>query len=593
MTRRIFFKLVLIVVSLLALAGFGAQYLVSNAIADNLRLELQRSLGDKTRLTQLLLTSIPSEQYSVVVGDLSWRSDARVTVINRAGEVLAESDADVEEMENHAARPEFIEALAGREGVSFRFSNTVGEEMLYYALPLPNGAVRLALPLSEIDVRIGEARNRIFVGLALALAPTLVLALWLSRRVSWRMSSIIGYSRRLAEGDFQAKVPEAGSGELGELSEALGTTAGQLRSMFEQLQDERSRFAAAVNGIGEGILVADRKLRIVLFNPAMEQMLPGSPVFKGASLRDWNDEELPRLFIQVLETGEPISVDVELEETQRTWKVSCAPILSRKGKVQAVVAVFYDITELERVDRMRKDFVINVSHELRTPLAAIQGYAETLLDGAIDEPGTNRRFMKILWQNAERLAQLTADLMTLSQIEVNTREFSFTPHLITELVDDAVKSIVVITDKKVITIEVDLPDQDVVIECDSGAIHQVLNNLLDNAAKYTPEGGKMWTGARTLETGQVEFYVRDTGIGIAAEHIPRLFERFYRIDKARSRELGGTGLGLAIVKHLVQAHQGSLRVESEPGVGSTFFFTLPIAASPEPASIDGRQQPLF
>ena len=593
MTRRIFFKLVLIVVSLLALAGFGAQHLVSNAIAENLRLELQRSLSDKTRLTQRVLSVIPSAQYRNVVEDLSSRSDARVTVIDRSGEVLAESDANVDEMENHAERPEFIDALAGRDGVSYRFSNTVGEEMLYYALPMPDGAVRLALPLSEIDDRIREARNQIFVGLALALAPTVILALWLARRVSWHLSSIIGYSRRLAEGDFQAKLPAVGSGELGELSETLGTTAGQLRSMFEQLQEERSRFAAAVNGIGEGILVADRKLRIVLFNPAMEQMLPRAPVFKGASLKDWNDEEVAHLFSQVLDTGEPVSVDIELEETHRSWKVSCAPILSRKGKVQAVVAVFYDITELERVDRMRKDFVINVSHELRTPLAAIQGYAETLLDGAIDEPGTNRRFMKILWQNAERLAQLTADLMTLSQIEVNTREFSFTPHSITELLDDAVKSIVMITDKKGITIEVDPPEQDVVIACDSGAIHQVLNNLLDNAAKYTPEGGKMWTGARALEGGHVEFYVRDTGIGISAEHIPRLFERFYRIDKARSRELGGTGLGLAIVKHLVLSHQGSVRVESEPGVGSTFFFSLPVVASPEAVPLDGRQQALF
>jgi len=593
MTRRIFFKLIATVVSLLALAGFGAQYLVSNAIAENLRSELQRSLGDKARLTQRVFADVSSDEYASVVDDLSARSEARVTVIDRSGNVLAESDADASEMENHAERPEFIEALAGREGVSSRFSNTVGEEMLYFALPMQDGAVRLALPLSEINVRVSAARRQILIGLALALAPTLILALWMARRVSWRMSSIIGYSRRLAEGDFQAKLPEISSGELGELAETLGTTAGQLRSMFEQLQEERSRFAAAVNGIGEGILVADRKLRVVLFNPAMEQMLPGAPVFKGASLKDWHDEEVPQLFSQVLESGEPLSVDVELDETQRSWKISCAPILSRKGKVQAVVAVFYDITELERVDRMRKDFVINVSHELRTPLAAIQGYAETLLDGAIDEPGTNRRFMKILWQNAERLAQLTADLMTLSQIEVNTREFSFTPHSVTELLDDAVSSIVMITDKKKISIEVEPPAEDVVIECDSGAIHQVLNNLLDNAAKYTPEGGKLWTGARAVEGGQVEFFVRDTGIGIAAEHIPRLFERFYRIDKARSRELGGTGLGLAICKHLVLSHHGSVRVESEPGVGSTFFFTLPVHAPAEPVNLDMRQQALF
>ena len=244
-----------------------------------------------------------------------------------------------------------------------------------------------------------------------------------------------------------------------------------------------------------------------------------------------------------------------------------------------MVAVFYDITELERLDRMRKDFVINVSHELRTPLAAIQGYAETLLDGAIDEPGTNRRFMRILWQNAERLAQLTADLMTLSQIEVSTREFSFTPHAVRELLEQAADSNRAIAEKKSVTIEVTPVPDDLRVECDSGAIHQVLNNLLDNAIKYTPEGGTVTMGAGAAGE-RVEIHVRDTGVGIPAEHIPRLFERFYRVDKARSRELGGTGLGLAIVKHLVIAHLGSVRVESAVGKGSTFYFEFPVRRPP-------------
>jgi two-component system phosphate regulon sensor histidine kinase PhoR len=325
----------------------------------------------------------------------------------------------------------------------------------------------------------------------------------------------------------------------------------------------------------------------------MEQMFPSERLSIGMSLDQWSQQQISELFGQVLADGNSCSVDLTTETpVERSWKVSCAPISSAKGKVQAVVAVFYDITELERVDRMRKDFVINVSHELRTPLAAIQGYAETLLDGAIDEAETNRRFVKILWQNAERLAQLTSDLMTLSQIEVNAREFAFQPNSVQDLLVQATDSIRTLTEKKQIHVQVDAVPDALEVECDSGAIYQVMNNLLDNAAKYTPEGGLISVGARRLGH-EVEFYVRDTGIGITSEHIPRLFERFYRVDKARSRALGGTGLGLAIVKHLVLAHHGSVRVESQLGVGSTFYFRIPVAFVSHSNVIEARQGILF
>jgi two-component system phosphate regulon sensor histidine kinase PhoR len=318
---------------------------------------------------------------------------------------------------------------------------------------------------------------------------------------------------------------------------------------------------------------------LVLSNPAVEQMFPDADFTKGEPVEQWLPAEIPALFREVLESGEMLAVDVQIATpNQRSWKVSCTPILSKKGKVQAVAAVFYDITELERVDRMRKDFVINVSHELRTPLAAIQGYAETLLDGAIDDPSVNRRFVKIVWRNAERLAQLTADLMTLSQVEVNTREFHFSPHSVQELLEEAGDSISMILEKKSIALQIDCADPNLVVECDSGAIHQVLNNLLDNAAKYTPERGTIILRARQEGEG-VDFSVTDTGAGIAAEHMPRLFERFYRVDKARSRALGGTGLGLAIVKHLVLAHGGSVKVRSVLGDGTTFSFRLPLFAA--------------
>ncbi|MDA0206669.1 MAG: ATP-binding protein, partial [Acidobacteria bacterium] len=562
MTKRIFGKLILSIVLLLAIWGLGAEYLVSHITEHNLQQDQVVSLSEKTRLVRSFLDGVEEVDYPAVVDRLAVDANARITAIAADGSVIADSEADPATMENHAGRTEFREALAGREGVARRLSDTIGVEFLYVAIPMRDRAVRLALPLATIAVRGGEIRTQILWMMLLALVPSVLIAAWKSRSISSALSEIIGYSHRLAAGEFHAAVPQARGGELGELATQLQSAGKRLRGMFEQLQDERSRFAAAVNGIGEGILVADRRLALVLWNPAVEQMFPGADFTKGEAVEQWLPAEIPAIFRKVLESGEMLAVDVQIATpNQRSWKVSCTPILSKKGKVQAVAAVFHDITELELVDRVRKDFVINVSHELRTPLAAIQGYAETLLDGAIDDPTINRRFVKIVWQNAERLAQLTADLMTLSQVEVNTREFHFSPHSVGEILQEAGDSISMILEKKSVALEIDPVDPSLVVECDSGAIHQVLTNLLDNAAKYTPEKGTIVMRAEASGEG-VEFSVRDTGAGIAAEHIPRLFERFYRVDKARSRALGGTGLGLAIAKHLVLAHRGTIDVTS-------------------------------
>ena len=237
--------------------------------------------------------------------------------------------------------------------------------------------------------------------------------------------------------------------------------------------------------------------------------------------------------------------------------------------------------ELEKVERVRKDFVINVSHELRTPLASIQGYTETLIDGALDDPEHNMRFLGIIRHNAERLARLTEDLLNLSRVEQKRQKFEFQMHFVSELLRDAVDQVIPIAGKSRIRLEVEPVPSGTEAWCDDEAVSQILGNLLDNAIKYTPSGGKITLGASPID-GFVELYVRDTGIGIPAEDLPRLFERFYRVDKARSRELGGTGLGLSIVKHLVAAQNGAIRVESRVNQGSTFFFTLPaVELNPE------------
>ena len=247
-------------------------------------------------------------------------------------------------------------------------------------------------------------------------------------------------------------------------------------------------------------------------------------------------------------------------------------------------------TELEKLERVRKDFVINVSHELRTPLASIQGYTETLLDGAVHEPGLNVRFLGIIRQNAERLARLTGDLLTLSRIELGRHKFQFASYYVNRLIEDSVESVRLLAEKKSIRLQLELGPAESDVFCDSEAVHQILGNLLDNAIKYTPEGGAVYAGGAAPVDGIVKIWVRDTGPGIPADDLPQLFERFYRVDKARSRELGGTGLGLAIVKHLVRAQGGEVTVDSVVNKGSTFSFTLPVHDIGQPDETSAQSQ---
>ncbi len=586
MTKRIFVKLILALIGLLVVAALGVDYFVSRTVEANLRRVLEDGLKEEAQLAVAALRGRPAVSDPEVVDEIAEAAGARLTLIRSDGVVLVDSEADPATMENHSTRPEFVAALAGEVGVSTRFSATVGTEFLYVAIPREGGALRLALPLSEIRTRTEEARGRILRVTLVAFIPAVFLALWLAQRLSARLSQVMSFSRNLARGDFQTPVPAFAGGELGELSLTLQTTADRLRSMFEQLKEERSRFAAAVNGIGAGVLVVDVERRAIVCNPAMRRMFPNENLTVGDRPFTAAHGDITRLFDRVFSQATSDSVDLSVSEpVKRSWKVSCVPIGGATGRVQAAVAVFYDITELEETERVRRDFVTNVSHELRTPLASIQGYAETLLDGAVDDPQHNRRFLQIIRQNAERLAQLSSDLMTLSQIEVRARDFDFAPVAVTDLLTQASDSIRALTDRKRVSVRVEGLPVSTKVECDSDSLHQVLMNLLENAAKYSPEGGAITLGARR-DDDEVEFYVRDTGVGIPSDHIPRLFERFYRVDKARSRELGGTGLGLAIVKHLVLAHDGSVRVESEVGQGSTFYVRIPVQRSQRAVEVD-------
>jgi two-component system phosphate regulon sensor histidine kinase PhoR len=445
----------------------AVDYFATRVVESSYRQNLTRDLAEKGRIIALSLPRTPG-----ALSEVAHAAGGRLTVIGRDGHVVIDSEAEPAKMENHASRAEFIEALAGRIGSSTRHSATTGVDYLYVAIPIPDGALRLAAPLSEIQAQVNSIRGKMLAATAVGFLPAVLIAAFFARRISKRVGAIIAFAGELAKGNYRARLDSANKGELGILSMQLKEAGEHLQRAVEQLEREHS--------------------------------------------------------------------------------------------------------ELEKLERVRKDFVINVSHELRTPLASIQGYTETLMDGALEDHANNMRFLGIIRQNAERLASLTADLLTLSRIEMRRSELDLASYRASELLTEVVETVFPIARKKQLRLEQQFSPEVDSVYCDAEAVHQILINLLDNAMKYTPDGGVITVGTRRPGPSSVEIFVKDTGVGIPAEDVPRLFERFYRVDKARSRELGGTGLGLSIVKHLVLAQGGEVHVKSGLNEGSTFSFTLPV-----------------
>lgn len=474
MTARIFVKLIFAVLCILVVAMIAVDFFASRFVEENYVQSMKTDLGDKARMVSAMLRRPENLASRALLGDVGRALGGRLTVIDRSGRVVSDSEARPETMANHSDRPEVIQALAGHQGSAIRASTTLGIPFLYVAIPMDQNVLRLAVPIARVHSGVNSVRRQMLAAVAVGFIPAILLTALIARYVSSRLGKIIEYAGKLAEGHFEMRIPKPGSDELGILGSKLNETGEKLQHTVEQLHREH--------------------------------------------------------------------------------------------------------LELEKLERIRKDFVINVSHELRTPLASIQGYTETLLDGALHDPQNNVRFLSIIRQNAERLGRLTADLLTLSRIELKTQKFQFAAYYINALVSETLDSIRPMADKKNIDIELQAAPNGTEVFCDGEAIHQIMSNLIDNAIKYTPEGGRITVAIAALKQPKdfVEISVQDTGMGIPEEDLPRLFERFYRVDKARSRELGGTGLGLAIVKHLAKAMGGDVGVSSKVQQGSRFWFTLPV-----------------
>jgi two-component system phosphate regulon sensor histidine kinase PhoR len=564
---RIFVKLFLAALVVIAACTVSLDLLIGRTWENMLRGEIETSLRQKAQMFASRVADASPGSLRQMTEQAAPAAGARITVIDSTGKVLADSEGNPGTMENHATRPEFVTALKGQIGSATRLSKTIGVDLLYVAVPIPGGAVRMAYPLSSIREANGEIRRDLLEGSAVAGLLALLLAFVATQSIGRRLLRITDFAERVAAGDLSARIQEGAGDEISHVASALDKTARKLEEGFSALENSRQTLETLLNSMQEAVIAVAQDERVLWANQRMERLLPSGVRLSAPLVQSVRDPEILASVKTALTTRDVTMARAAKIFSGRVFDVTAAPMPGG-----GAVAVLHDQTEIERVEKTRRDFIANVSHELRTPLTSIQGYAETLLESR-EVPTELREFVEIIRKNAMRMARLTEDLLVLARVESGEQKLNFQPAMPSQLLDDAVQTFHELAITRGIEISVMNTASSAVL-VDRDAIHQVFTNLIDNALKYGDQGGKVLVGACESEDG-VQFYVRDFGSGISSEHLTRLFERFYRVDKARSRESGGTGLGLAIAKHVVRAHSGTIRAESELNHGSTFYFTLP------------------
>jgi len=570
--NRIFFKLLAVFLIVIATTAAVLYVIIGNAWEASLRAEIERNLTQKTLLFAHRVETDKSHPLAEIASQEGQSAGARATVIDASGKVLADSQSNPDTMENHSHRKEFVAALKGQTGESERRSATIGIPFLYVAAPIAGGAVRLAYPLSDVEAVQSQVRHHLLWGSLFASLIALLIAAAASVWTSRRLQHIVDVAARIESGDLRARVNDRATDEIGRVAAAIDKTARQIELSFAAVRSSQHQLETLLNSMQDAVIAVSADGLVRWANHPMDQLVPQHTRLNAPVVETIRDPDFLAAVQAATLTKEVKNARATSIVPGRAFEVTAAPLPDG-----GVVAVLRDLTETERVEKTRRDFIANVSHELRTPLTSIQGYTETLLDTISENSNSSREFLEIIRKNSLRMSRLTEDLLALARVESGETRFETEPVPPLELLNDAEQSFREIARTQGVELNIvelatleSLPP----VFADREAIHQVFANLIDNAMKYGRSGGRIELGARLAQPG-IEFYVRDFGTGISSEHLPRLFERFYRVDKARSRESGGTGLGLAIAKHIMRAHSGSIRAESEIARGTTFLFTLP------------------
>lgn len=556
--------------------------------------EMQQGLESKARIIEQHIVSLLTSQGELqsYCKQAGRKSATRITVIQTDGSVLADSNEDPTKMDNHAHRPEMKMALNGDTGSSTRFSRTLRENMLYVAVPLHNeqdaiiGVLRMSVPIFSLNNVLRSIYLKVLFVCAIVIIAATLLTLYVSRRLSLPLEKMKDEAELMAQGESVKMLTldsENLSEEVSALVTALNRMAKNINQRMRIINFQRKELETVFSSMTEMVMAVDTDKKILRMNRAAAALFYLSPDdIKGKLLHGViRNKDLHKIIDQVIESGHQLKKEIKLfvGPDKLYLHTSAVPLQDEEKKPIGVLVVMNDTTRLHKLENLRRDFVANVSHELKTPITSIQGYVETLLEGALDDKEDARRFLKIIARQSSRLDAIIDDLLTLSRIEQKTGhdDITLTHTSLLPLLESAVMPCLPQADEKNIYIDIECPEN-LTAGVNTNLIEQAVMNLVKNAVMYSPKNSSVTVRAFLQTTAQQErviIEVEDQGIGIPGEHHERLFERFYRCDKGRSKEQGGTGLGLSIVKHIAMAHGGSVSVKSQPGQGSTFTISLP------------------
>ncbi len=527
---------------------------------------------------------------------LAGLTGARVTLIDPEGRVLGDSHSNYADMDNHRDRPEIAAALSGAEGFSSRMSFSTGEERLYLALPVygegrVTGAVRLSLPLAEIRRQTRQQWSLLVSAVLVTLVAAGLISWRFSQALARPLKPIQEMAAQVAAGEAREPLHDLGSDEIGRLGRAINDMARTLKDKISEVEEGKSRLETVIENIPSAVLFMSKYKNILLVNGAAEKLTGlDRRLLMGQRLEKViRDTRVIREVDEALAgRSSQLSGEVAFHHPEkRVMELGGAPVYSREGEILGLVMSFQDITAIRRLEKVRRDFISNVSHELRTPVTSVKGYAETLLEGALEDRETAREFVRIIDREAGRLSRLIAELLEISQMENRQVSFNIQPVDLREIMEKARGNLLQKAEDQKIRMDLKPGETPLCVLGDADKLQQVLSNLLENAIKYSPPGSRVQVSYSREEgaAGQVIVQVSDNGPGIPPEDLSRIFERFYRVEKDRSRKQGGSGLGLAIVKHIIEGHGGKVWAENNPGRGASFFFTLkPVGEPPDEES---------
>ena len=565
---------------------------LSRQLSENVLEEIQNSLSVRSEMLSeiakdFLLSQSASNlsntpQDTVVrLGDAT---DTRLTVITPEGLVIADSEEQPVAMDNHSQRPEIIDARDSGIGTASRFSQTQQQMLMYRAIPVMEsqqllGFVRVAVPLTAVDQQLAQLQRVILLSATIVAIAALLLGLYFVNRVTGPLRSMTEAAEAISQGDYDRRIEVVDQDEIGSLAAAFNRMARGSSQRMDDITRDRNRLSSIFAGMVEGVIDVDQDQKIVHINQVAAELLNisinrsiGKPIWEEARVT-----EIITALEQALESQKVVKTRMRRpsKDDDQVVDIYAAALQNKQGDSIGAVIVLHNISELDHLERIRRDFVANASHELKTPITAIRGLTETILDDEKMPEDVRRDFLEKVHAQSIRLSSLVTDLMTISRLESDHQEKSVHAFDLGELVRRSMANCTAICQEKQLQTELSLPDAAMIINGENQAISQLVDNLIDNAIKYTESGGTVSVKLEQ-ENDTAKFTVQDSGIGINPHYQQRIFERFYRVDKARSRELGGTGLGLSIVKNIAEEHGGNVTVASQPGVGSTFTVTLPL-----------------